>query len=106
MPRAIIENFQPINNRPDSGQMFENFIIAEAIKSNDYEDWGYKLNFWRTKQGSEVGVVLSKAGGELKGVEIKTPARAGNKAFVNRYPQAKIRVVRRRGALLGGREKE
>jgi predicted AAA+ superfamily ATPase len=90
---AIIENFQPINSRPDGGSMFENFVIAEVIKTNYYEDLGYKLNYWRTKQGSEIDLVLFKTNGELKGVEIKTTARASNKAFLNRYPQAKMMTI-------------
>src|SRR3989344_4818577 len=57
---ALIENFQPINNRPDGGQLFENFIIAEILKTNYYGDFGYHLNYWRTKQGSEIDLVLSK----------------------------------------------
>lgn len=90
---ALIENFQPINNRPDSGQLFENFIISEILKTNYYGDFGYKLNYWRTKQGSEIDLVLSKNDGELRGIEIKSFARTGGTAFLNRYPHAKVITV-------------
>lgn len=87
---ALIENFQPINNRADEGHLFENFIISEVLKTNYYGDFGYKLNYWRTKQGSEIDLVLSKTDGELKGIEIKSSNRTGSTAFSNRYPQAKV----------------
>lgn len=90
---ALIENFQPINNRPDGGHLFENFIISEILKTNYYGDFGYKLNYWRTKQGSEIDLVLSKNDGELRGIEIKSSARVGGIAFLNRYPQAKVITV-------------
>lgn len=90
---ALIENFQPINNRSDSGQLFENFIISEVLKTNYYGDFGYKMNFWRTKQGSEIDLVLSKTDGELRGIEIKSSARVGGVAFLNRYPQSKVITI-------------
>lgn len=90
---ALIENFQPVGNRADGGHLFENFIVAETLKTNYYSDFGYKLNYWRTKQGSEIDLVLSKTEGELRGVEIKSSGRSGGTAFSNRYPQAKVITV-------------
>ncbi len=90
---ALVENFQSIQNRPDSGQLFENFIISEILKTNYYGSFGFKLNFWRTKQGSEIDLVLSKNDGELRGIEIKSSARTGGVAFSNRYPKAKVITV-------------
>jgi uncharacterized protein len=90
---ALIDNFQPINHRTDSGHLFENFIISEVLKTNYYGNFGYKLNYWRTKQGSEIDLVLSKTSGELRGIEIKSSARVGGTAFLNRYPQAKVITI-------------
>lgn len=90
---ALIENFQPINNRSDGGYLFENFIIFEVLKTNYYGNFGYKLNYWRTKQGSEIDLVLSSSNNELKGIEIKTSNRFGGQAFLNRYPQAKVTTI-------------
>lgn len=92
---ALIENFQPVSNRVDGGHLFENFIISEVLKTNYYCDFGYKLNYWRTKQGSEIDLVLSKNNGELRGIEIKSSSRVGGTAFINRYPQAKVITVTR-----------
>jgi predicted AAA+ superfamily ATPase len=90
---ALVENFQPINSRADAGHLFENFIVSEVLKTNYYNDFGYKLNYWRTKQGSEIDLVLSKSDGEVRGVEIKSSNRTGGKAFSNRYPQAKVITI-------------
>lgn len=90
---ALIENFQPMNNRSDGGHLFENFILSEIFKSNYYGNFGYKLNYWRTKQGSEIDLVLSKSDSELRGIEIKSSARTGGRAFLNRYPRAKFMTV-------------
>lgn len=90
---ALIENFQPINNRSDGGHLFENFIISEILKTNYYENFNYKLNYWRTKQGSEIDLVLTRNDGELRGIEIKSSARVSGTAFLNRYPHAKVITV-------------
>lgn len=72
--------------------MFENFIISELIKQDSYSDKNFKFYYWRTKQGSEIDVVMEK-GDELIGVEIKYKRKAANKAFKNRYPKAKVRII-------------
>lgn len=87
---ALIENFSPMETRLDFGTVFENFIISEIKKINDYGKYDYKMNFWRTKQGSEIDLVLTK-NDELIGVEIKTGREKVNQAFANRYPHAKMK---------------
>jgi len=89
---ALIEDFSDLNSRVDKGALFENFIISELIKQNSYLEEDYKFYYWRTKQGSEVDVVLEK-GEELIGVEIKYKRKTINKAFKNRYSQAKLKMV-------------
>lgn len=89
---ALIENFNPIGSRIDYGNIFENFVISEFLKINSYGGFEYKMNFWRTKQGSEIDLVLTK-GNNLYGIEIKTGGKRVNKAFLNRYPNAKLRIL-------------
>jgi predicted AAA+ superfamily ATPase len=62
---AVIDNFQPIGLRQDIGHIFENYIIAELKKTNNYK--GY---FWRTSQQQEIDYIAEKSG-ELSAVEIK-----------------------------------
>lgn len=89
---ALIGDFSDLDSRTDKGALFENFIISELIKQDSYLDKNFKFYYWRTKQGSEIDVVMEKMG-ELIGVEIKYKRKAVNKAFKNRYPEAKIRLV-------------
>lgn len=89
---ALIENFQPMDRRADTGQLFENLVISEVYKGNSYGSFGYALHFWRTTDGSEVDLVLTK-GDSLIGFEIKTSVKHTNRAFLTRYPQAKLFVV-------------
>lgn len=92
---ALIENFQTIETRGDAGQLFENFIVSEIYKYNSYGDFGFHLNYWRTKSGSEIDLVLSKSDGTLIGIEIKNQSRRTNQAFKSRYPQAQMRTLSR-----------
>jgi len=89
---ALIGDFSDLEARIDKGALFENFIISELIKQNSYLDKNYKFFYWRTKQGSEIDVVMERAG-ELIGVEVKYGRKAINKAFKNRYPAAKVRIT-------------
>lgn len=89
---ALIEDFSDLNSRVDKGALFENFIISELIKQNGYTEGDYKFYYWRTKLGSEIDVVLER-GEELIGVEVKYKRKNINKAFKNRYPQAKLKIV-------------
>ena len=89
---ALIGNFHSLVSRTDTGVLFENFIIAEVVKQNYYGNFGLTMHFWRTKQGSEIDLVLGKEG-KLYGIEIKTGQNRQNSAFGRRYPQAKVRIV-------------
>lgn len=89
---ALIEDFSDVDSRADKGALFENFIISELAKQNSYLDKNYKFFYWRTKQGSEIDLVLENKN-EVIGVEIKYKRKNANKAFKSRYPNAKIRTV-------------
>jgi len=89
---ALIRNFQPLNIRDDAGAMFENFIISEVKKAIAYGDLNYQVNYCRTKNGSEVDLVLSSVD-ELLAVEIKLSKGSVTPAFTRRYPEANTHVV-------------
>ena len=90
---ALINNFEPANSRGDSGQLFENFIITELYKYNYYGNFGYTFNYWRTKSGSEVDLVLSKPGSVTLAVEIKSQTRRTSQVFTARYPGSHSAVI-------------
>ncbi|MDV7401396.1 DUF4143 domain-containing protein, partial [Arthrospira platensis SPKY1] len=54
---ALIENFAPLSARSDTGQLWENFLIAERIKKMEYQGLHGNLYFWRTYTGAELDLV-------------------------------------------------
>lgn len=90
---ALINDFSSPIIRRDTGAIFENFIASEFYKLNDYLKTGFNLNFWRTSQGSEVDLVLSREGTPLIGLEIKFSKGNPSRAFTNRYPEAKQGII-------------
>jgi len=72
---CLINNFSPPGLRPDTGAMWENFVIAERLKYISYNNKFSTPYFWRTYTGSEVDYI-EEFNGKLTGFEIKyTKAR-------------------------------
>ena len=67
---ALIQNFNPLDLRTDSGALFENWMIAERLKRNAYEGKLVASYFWRTYDGNEIDY-LEESGGHAQGYEFK-----------------------------------
>lgn len=94
---ALINDFRPIEIRNDAGALFENFVINEFRKQNEYEEIHANFYFWRNIDQREIDLILEK-NGELKTVEIKwntikTPRLT--KSFTNLYGETKFTVINR-----------
>jgi uncharacterized protein len=89
---ALINDFSPVQYRNDYGNMFENFVVAEILKLNQYTKSRYSLNYWRTKWGSEVDLVLTKDE-KHKAIEIKTRNGKITRTFKETYPDTDEMVV-------------
>lgn len=66
----VIGNFNALELRQDKGALWENFLICERIKRNNYEGSLAKSYFWRTVQQQEIDYVEETAG-QITGYEIK-----------------------------------
>ena len=66
----IIGNFTPLDLRTDKGALWENFLISERIKQNEYKNSLSRTYFWRTKQRQEIDFVEEK-NGQLFAYEFK-----------------------------------
>ncbi|MBQ9016792.1 ATP-binding protein [Candidatus Saccharibacteria bacterium] len=63
---AIINDYRPLEDRQDTGALFENYIISEMVKL--YSD--DNIYFWRTKDQKEIDYIIER-NGELTAIEIK-----------------------------------
>ena len=92
---ALIGNFAPIENRPDAGALWENYIIAERLKFlNNNKDYSASF-YWRTHQQQEIDYIEERDG-FLKAFEVKWNIKkkvSFPKTFTNTYPDAACRII-------------
>lgn len=84
---AIIGEFSGVNNRQDIGMLWENFLMSERIKQNNYKFTFAKSYFWRTKQQQEIDYI-EQTGLKLKAYEFKWNVKSKakfSKTFINSY---------------------
>lgn len=93
---AIIGNFSQVENRADTGALWENLCISERLKVLGYTNSFANSWFWRTKQQSEIDY-LEEEDGRLGAYEFKwNPAKSKVSAppsFSQAYPDATFRVI-------------
>ena len=93
---AVIGNMAPLENRNDTGALWENFLIAERMKNNSYSNSFAQSYFWRTKDQSEIDYLEEEDGG-LSAYEFKwNPAKSRTKcpaSFAAAYPSSTYRVI-------------
>jgi predicted AAA+ superfamily ATPase len=68
---VLIDNMKYLNDRNDSGALWENFIIAERRKYLLYNQKNVSCYFWRTYSGTEIDYV-EEIRGEYFAYEIKS----------------------------------
>ncbi|OGF99873.1 hypothetical protein A2153_05570 [Candidatus Gottesmanbacteria bacterium RBG_16_38_7b] len=101
---AVIENFSSLDKRNDLGQLWENFLIMERLKKQEYAKIGSRYNnyFWRTWDGNEVDLVEMREG-KLFGYEIKwgkDKSSKSKKVWLETYPdEAEFAVVNKENYL-------
>lgn len=94
---AVIANFQQIENRTDTGALWENFAISERMKRHYINDDFVNTWFWRTQQQKEIDLI-EDADGRLSAFEFKwNPAKAQRAkvpdSFAKAYPDADFNVI-------------
>lgn len=93
---VIISNFNPLENRNDVGQLWENYCISERIKQDVYQGNYSNYYFWRTYDQQEIDLIEENSG-NIKAFEMKWGNRKSRspKAFTENYPEATFQVVNR-----------
>lgn len=93
---ALVNNFNGLNIRNDTGALWENFCIAERIKSNLNSRKFINTYFWRTYDQKEIDFIEERDG-KLFGYEIKWGFKKCKepKLWKEIYKNAEFEIVNR-----------
>jgi hypothetical protein len=94
---AIVDQFQPLALRNDTGALWESLVINERVRRCDYgrmERHGY---FWRTYDQQEIDRIETSPDGSVEGFECKWSVQtyAPPKGWQRAYPGTRVHLVHR-----------
>lgn len=92
---ALINNFADVSVRQDVGALWENFLMSERLKYNQYTSRYVNSYFWRTTQMQEIDY-LEETDGVLSAYEFKwNPKKTAksNPTFCRAYPNVPIVTI-------------
>ncbi|MCF8227693.1 MAG: ATP-binding protein [Bacteroidales bacterium] len=92
---ALINNFNPLTERQDTGAIWENFMISERMKSNEYNRHYCNSYFWRTTTQQEIDYI-EEYEGQLHAYEFKWSSKKKAKipaSFKNTYDDSIFKVI-------------
>ena len=92
---AIINNFNPVSNRNDMGMLWENFMVLERMKKQEYQRLFSNNYFWRTYDQKEIDFIEERDG-KLFAFEFKYgKAKAKEpRQWRKAYPDSEFMVIR------------
>lgn len=99
MRNFAINNLELFSGRQDQGQLLENFVADELLKTLKNTGIGLaELHFWRTQHGAEVDFIVRKGHMKLLPIEVKLRVKKSNvplglKNFLEDYPSKNALVV-------------
>lgn len=91
---AIISNYNQLDLRDDVGKLWENFLVIERLKKQEYKQIHANNYFWRTWEQKEIDWVEEREG-KLFGYEFKLAEKkkTAPKDWLETYPQASYQVI-------------
>jgi predicted AAA+ superfamily ATPase len=92
---SLTGNFAIIENRQDAGALWENFVVNELRKVNEYVKQYGEFYFWRTHDQQEIDLIIKKDA-MLQAYEIKWNPKAKarlSKTFSSNYPEHSFAVI-------------
>jgi predicted AAA+ superfamily ATPase len=92
---AIIDDFSRVENRFDTGALWENYIIAERRKKLEYDTMWRNNGFWRTTGQKEIDYI-EEGDGEIHAFEFKWNRSAKYKTpkkFSKNYRESVFSIV-------------
>jgi predicted AAA+ superfamily ATPase len=97
---ALINNFNPLALRNDAGMLWENYVIVERLKKQEYLQQPANTYFWRTYDRKEIDLVEERSGClcgyEIKWTKGRMKAPAG---WLETYENADYKVINRENYL-------
>ena len=94
---AVINDFKLLTLRNDIGSLWENYLISERIKRNEYRRENVEYYFWRGYNQQEVDLIEFQ-NGTLSAFEFKYSTNKKFKipsAFKEAYPEASFKQISR-----------
>jgi predicted AAA+ superfamily ATPase len=97
---ALISNFNSLELRNDVGELWENYLIMERLKRQEYLGEIANTYFWRTYTRKELDLVEER-GGRLYGYEMKwgKEKTKAPKEWTSAYPESSYMLVNRENYL-------
>jgi len=91
---ALINNFNPLNQRNDVGMLWENFLFMERLKTKHYKRIFSNDYFWRTYDQQEIDLIEEREG-KLYAFEFKYSPKSvkAPKAWEKAYPNSEFQVI-------------
>ena len=90
---AIINNFNSRNNRNDIGMLWENFMVMERLKKQEYQRLFSNNYFWRTYDQKEIDLIEER-NGKLYAFEFKHGKKSKEpKQWRSAYPDSEFNIV-------------
>ncbi len=93
---GIVDSFNSLKMRNDVGMLWENYIVAERLKKQEYKKIYTNNYFWRTYDQKEIDWVEERDG-KLFGYEIKWGDKkvSAPKDWLETYDKASFKVINR-----------
>lgn len=93
---SLIQNFNPPALRQDIDQLWENFLVVERRKANQFSDRSVNSYFWRTYDQKEIDCI-EEFSGQVYGYEFKWNSGVIRKTVSNEfslaYPDSKLLLI-------------
>ncbi|NGX35169.1 MAG: hypothetical protein K1060chlam1_01541 [Candidatus Anoxychlamydiales bacterium] len=97
---ALVNNFNPIQRRDDIGALWENYLVIERLKKQQYLEHFSNNYFWRTYDQKELDWVEEKEG-KLFGYEFKWNKSISKppKLWLDTYKKASFECINQKNYL-------
>jgi len=92
---AVINQFNTLELRSDKGALWENFLMTERLKLQNYQGISATRYFWRTNAQQEIDY-LEERNGKLSAFEFKWKSKEKNKfpkTFLDAYPGSHTETI-------------